>query len=71
LKKERWASGFATEIVKEALNWLSALKKFTTVFGVTEIDNTNSQNVLLKCGFVREDNFIEDNKEMSLFELAI
>ena len=71
LKKERWANGFATEIVKEALNWLSAMKKFRTIFGVTETDNTNSQNVLLKCGFIREDNIIEDNKEMSLFELAI
>jgi RimJ/RimL family protein N-acetyltransferase len=50
---------------------LSAMKKFTTVIGVTETDNTNSQNVLLKCAFVREDNFIEDNKEMSLFKLAI
>jgi ribosomal-protein-alanine N-acetyltransferase len=71
LKKERWANGFATEIVTEAVHWLSAMKKFTTVIGVTETDNTNSQNVLLKCAFVREDNFIEDNKEMSLFKLAI
>lgn len=71
LKKDRWTNGFATEIVKESLNWLAAMKKFTTIVGVTEISNINSQNVLLKCGFIREDNFIEDHKEMSLFELPI
>lgn len=71
LKKDRWANGFATEIVKESLYWLVSMKRFSTIVGITEPDNINSQNVLLKCGFTREDNFIEDQKEMSLFELPI
>lgn len=69
LKKEHWNRGYATEIVKESLSWLSAMKKFTTIYGVTETGNTNSQHVLLKCGFIRQENFIEEGKEMSLFTM--
>lgn len=69
LKKEHWNKGYATEIVKESLRWLSSMKKFTAIYGVTGIDNINSQHVLLKCGFAQEENFIEDGEEMSLFEL--
>jgi ribosomal-protein-alanine N-acetyltransferase len=71
LKKEHWNKGYATEIVKESLNWLSAEKRFTTVYAVTETDNFNSQHVLRKCGFTQEENFLEDGKEMSLFGLKV
>ena len=68
-KKKHWNKGYATEIVEESINWLFAQKKFTNIQAITETDNINSQHVLLKCGFIQEENFIEDGKEMSLFKL--
>ena len=69
LKKEHWNKGYATEIVEESVNWLFAQKRFSHIYAVIETDNIGSQNVLLKCNFIRQENFIEDGKEMSLFIL--
>lgn len=69
LKKEHWNKGYATEIVEESIHWLFAQKRFSNICAVTETDNINSQHVLLKCGFIQEENFLEDGKEMSLFGL--
>jgi RimJ/RimL family protein N-acetyltransferase len=68
LKKEHWNKGFATEIVRESLTWIHELKKFDTVYAITAADNINSQNVLIKSGFSLQENFVEDGKEMSLFQ---
>jgi len=71
LKKEHWNKGYATEIVEKSVNWLFAQKTFSHIYAVTETDNINSQRVLLKCGFIRQENFVEDGKEMSLFTLKL
>ena len=71
LKKEHWNKGYATEIVQECIHWLFEQKKFSNIYAVTETDNINSHNVLLKCDFIQQENFIEDGKEMSLFRLAL
>ena len=68
LKKEHWNKGFATEIVRESITWIQELKKFDTVYAVTATDNINSQNVLIKSGFTLQENFLENGKEMSLFQ---
>ncbi len=69
LKKEHWNKGYATEIVDKSISWLFEQKKFSNIYAVTETNNINSHHVLLKCGFIQEENFIEDGKEMSLFGL--
>lgn len=51
LIKEEWKKGYATEIVQQGVNWLFSLNKFATIVAVTDPRNTNSQNVLDKCGF--------------------
>lgn len=71
LKKEHWNKGYATEIVQESIYWLIEHKKISNIYAVTETDNINSHNVLFKCGFIQQENFIEDGKEMSLFGLKM
>ena len=71
LKKEHWNKGFATEIVRESITWIQQLKKFDKVYAITATDNTNSQNVLLKSGFTQQEDFLENGKEMSLFQKDI
>ncbi|MDQ2718398.1 MAG: GNAT family N-acetyltransferase [Bacteroidota bacterium] len=67
LIKEQWNKGYATEIVEKSIFWLSTQKRFSTIYAVTETDNINSKHVLSKCGFIQENNFVEDGKEMNLF----
>lgn len=71
LKKEHWNKGYATEIVQQSIQWLHAQKQFSTIYAIAETDNINSHHVLLKCGFIQQENFIEDEKEMSLFGLEL
>ncbi|MEO6682800.1 MAG: GNAT family N-acetyltransferase [Ginsengibacter sp.] len=70
LIKEEWKKGYATEVVNESLNWLFNQQGFTKVYAVTELDNSESQNVLLKAGFKRENDIVEDGRAMSLFMIS-
>jgi RimJ/RimL family protein N-acetyltransferase len=68
LKKENRNKGYATEIVKESIQWIKKLNSFEEVYAITETHNTNSQKVLLKSGFKQQENFLENQKEMTLFQ---
>lgn len=70
-KKEVWRRGYATEIVQASIHFLNCQKKFSDLYGITEAYNINSQHVLLKCGFCRQQNFIENGREMNLFHLKL
>jgi [ribosomal protein S5]-alanine N-acetyltransferase len=67
LTKDEWNKGYATEIVKESIEWLFEQDRFLSISAITELSNKNSKNVLLKCGFHAEENFIENGQEMNLF----
>ena len=67
LIQDKWNKGYATEIVKGSIDWLFEQDRFLSISAITELSNENSKNVLLKCGFHPEENFIEDGKEMNLF----
>ena len=67
--KNYWKHGYATEVVKESIAWLFESKGFTSIYAITGSRNENSKNVLLKCGFLPEKEFIENGEEMNLFEL--
>lgn len=69
LIKNHWNKGYATEIVKESINWIFESKRFSSIYAVTEFRNENSKNVLLKCGFLPKENFTENGEEMNLFSL--
>ena len=65
--KDKWNKGYATEIVKESIAWLFEQDRFLSISAITELSNENSKNVLLKCGFQPEENFVENGREMNLF----
>jgi len=67
LIKNYWKKGYATEIVKESINWIFNGNGFSSISAITELNNENSKNVLLKCGFLSIENFIENGEEMNLF----
>ena len=67
LIKDKWNKGYATEIVKESVEWLFEQDRFLSISAITELSNENSKNVLLKCGFQPGENFIENGEEMNLF----
>ena len=67
LIKEQWKKGYATEVVNETVNWLFKEKGFTKFCAITELDNIDSQNVLLKAGFTRQKDILDDGKMMSYF----
>ena len=69
LIKKHWKKGYATEIVKESISWIFESKGFSSIYAITELHNENSKNVLLKCGFLPEENFTENGEEMNLFGL--
>ena len=69
LIKNHWKKGYATEIVKESIAWIFEAKGFSSIYAITGLNNENSKNVLLKCGFLPEENFTENGEEMNLFGL--
>ena len=69
LIKKHWEKGYATEIVKRSIRWIFESKGFSSMYAITELNNENSKNVLLKCGFVPGENFTENGEEMNLFGL--
>ncbi|KAA9041023.1 GNAT family N-acetyltransferase [Ginsengibacter hankyongi] len=69
LIKNQWHKGYATEIVKESINWLFEQDRFFSISAITELHNEGSKNVLLKCGFRPQQTFMEYGEEMNLFGL--
>jgi [ribosomal protein S5]-alanine N-acetyltransferase len=69
LIKKYWKKGYATEIVKKSIAWIFESKGFSSIYAVTGLRNEKSKNVLLKCGFLRKENFTENGEEMNLFGL--
>ncbi|MEO8416475.1 MAG: GNAT family N-acetyltransferase [Ginsengibacter sp.] len=69
LIKSKWQKGYATEIVKAATSWIFEQDRYLSISAITALHNKNSKNVLLKCGFLPEENFIENGEEMNVFGL--
>ena len=67
LIKEQWKKGYATEVVNETINWLFNKEGFIKICAITELDNIDSQNVLIKAGFIRQKDILDDGKMMSYF----
>src|SRR3989337_1020336 len=52
LLKEHWGKGYATELTMVGLRYVFTKTTLSEIFAVTEIQNTPSQKVLLKAGFI-------------------
>jgi ribosomal-protein-alanine N-acetyltransferase len=66
-RKEDWGKGFATEIVKQGVQYVFTYTGFSSIYAFTEIRNDGSKNVLDKSGFSYLENIIEDGEELDVF----
>ncbi len=64
-----WGKGFATEIVKEGVQYIFTATEFSSIYAFTGMQNVNSKNVLIKSGFTFLENIIEDGEELKVFSL--
>ena len=69
LKKNQWQKGYATEVVKESINWIFESKGFSSMYAITGSENERSKRVLLKCGFIPKEYFTENGEDLNLFSL--
>ena len=69
LIKEQWKKGYATEVVNETVNYLVREKGFSKFCAVTELENIDSQNVLSKAGFTKQNDIMEEGRRMSYYSL--
>ena len=69
LKKNQWKKGYATEVVKQSINWIFESKGFSSMYAITGSENESSKKVLLKCGFISKEYFTEDGEDLNLFSL--
>ena len=65
-----WGNGYATEITRRALLFAFDELKITRVYAITESLNNPSQKVLLKCGFTQLQDYLENEKQLCLFEIV-
>jgi ribosomal-protein-alanine N-acetyltransferase len=66
-----WGKGYATELTKAGIDYYFETHREEIIYAVTEIPNLASQNVLLKAGFQKAGTFIEEGKELLLFEYSM
>ena len=67
LLPHEWGKGYATELTKAGLQYVFEKMKLPLIYGVTEIGNIPSQQVLLKAGFKKEIEFKEGEKDLIRF----
>lgn len=70
LLRENWSKGYASESVRGGIRYVFDTLQLTEIAAITYPENTASQKVLLKNGFVFDSKFIEDNKELNLYMLC-
>jgi len=67
LLKDYWGKGFATESTLAGRQYAFDVIKLPQIVAITEVANTASQKVLLRCGFQQQPNFQEANKTLCYF----
>lgn len=50
---EHWGKGYATEMCRAVLRYGFAVRRLAQIVAITDLANTDSQHVLLKCGMER------------------
>lgn len=69
LLKENWGKGYASESVKEGIQYAFGKLKLTEIAAITFPENISSQKVLLKNGFSFDKTFTEGDKLLHLYML--
>jgi [ribosomal protein S5]-alanine N-acetyltransferase len=70
LLPNEWGKGYATELTKAGLQYVFEKMKLPLIYGVTEVGNIASQQVLLKAGFNKEMDFKEGEKDLIRFVIT-
>jgi ribosomal-protein-alanine N-acetyltransferase len=65
-----WGKGYATELVRTATPWFFAQTGKKEVFAITDAENLPSQRVLLKSGFTRKGQTVENGQTLELFHIS-
>jgi len=66
LIKRFWGHGFATESSKTAIDYAFNVLKLEVIYGITEIGNQASHNVLLKIGLKYIEDFYFEEEQLNL-----
>ena len=67
--KNFWGNGFATESVSGGLNYAFNTLKLKKIIAITQVENIASQKVLLKSGFIQQDNIDDNGRIVNLFRI--
>lgn len=70
LLKEHWGKGYATELTQTGIDYAFRKMLASKIMAVTELSNSGSIRVLRKAGFNQLENFVQDGRELCLFELV-
>jgi len=65
-----WGKGYATELLEAGLTYFFTQTDKKEVFAITEPGNTASQKVILKSGFSKKGQRMEDDKQLDLFFIS-
>jgi len=65
--KDHWGKGFATELTVAGLHHAFYVMNLNEIYGLTEKENVASQKVLLKAGFKKEAEKIDERKTICWF----
>ncbi|MBL0134667.1 MAG: GNAT family N-acetyltransferase [Chitinophagaceae bacterium] len=71
LTKQHWGKGYATELVKAGLQYISSNTPLNKIYAITESANASSQHVLLKCGFIFEEEYLDHETLLKKFVFEI
>lgn len=67
LLKDHWGKGYATESTLAGRRYAFDVMKLPVIVAITETGNIASQKVLLRSGFIQQDNIQEGNKPLCYF----
>lgn len=65
-----WGKGIATETAKACLRYAFEVLNLEKVYGICDIENVGSKNILLKCGLKLIETFDYDNTPHYWFEIS-
>lgn len=70
LLQENWGKGYASESVRGGIDYAFNVLNLSSIAGITEAANLNSQKVLLRNGFVFEKTFSEQEKMLHFYRIT-
>ena len=64
-----WGKGIATETAKACIAYAFEVLQLSTIYGICDVENTGSRNILQKCGLKLIEIFEYDNLPHYWFEI--